>query len=345
MRPRWRGPPDRDQSPWKPITTILVVILMIAFMPYMGPVPQRVVVYKRRSLSFPLVPLLLIPVVIFLLAQWLSGGGTGAAPWHPLAYPPSSRRVYPSSSFGRSSSSYPWESSSRRPLFNPRDPMMEWQHMQRQSRRWPWTSRPFAEPPTAYGRWGWSSSQTDTWCRAATTRTDAAAASGVLSWTFMVTGYSSCWALRYLRWWVQFESSVLHCTKRTTSFASKNTHPLSPLSFLFAAKYTLWQTPSQRHDLRRANPKSDPKSVGTHSSTNSCTHNLERSIAVKLCDIATFTQSLLKVMNISAKGCTKKEMTAFDGSRSGHETFLPIVRAFYQVTNSMVSNLLKSLFY
>jgi len=50
-------------------------------------------------------------------------------------------------------------------------------------------------------------------------------------------------------------------------------------------------------------------------------------------------------MNISAKSCTKKEMTAFDGSGSGHETLLPIVRAFYQVTNSMVSNLLKSLFY
>lgn len=226
MRPRWRGPPDRDQSPWKPITTILVVILMIAFMPYMGPVPQHVMVYKRRSVSVPLVPLLLISVVIFLLVQWLSGGGTGAAPWHPLAYHPSSRRLYPSSSFGRSSSSYPWESSSRRPLFNPRDPMMEWQHMQRQSRRWPWTSRPFAEPPTAYGRWGWSSSQTDTWCRAATIRTNAAAASGVLSWTFMVTGYSSCWALHYL--WVQIESSVLHCTKRTTSFASNNIHPLFP---------------------------------------------------------------------------------------------------------------------
>jgi hypothetical protein len=48
----------------------------------------------------------------------------------------------------------------------------------------------------------------------------------------VVTGYSSCWALHHLRRWVQFESSVLHCTKRTTSFASKNTHPLSPLSFL-----------------------------------------------------------------------------------------------------------------
>jgi hypothetical protein len=154
MRPRWRGPPARDPSPWKPITTILVVILMIAFIPYMGPVPQHVMVYKRRSVSFQLVPLLLIAVVIFLLAQWLSGGDTGAAPWHPLAYRPSNRRVYPSSSFGRSSSSYPWESSSRRPLFNPRDPMMEWQPLQRQSRRWPWTSRPFAEPPTAYEHWG-----------------------------------------------------------------------------------------------------------------------------------------------------------------------------------------------
>jgi hypothetical protein len=50
-------------------------------------------------------------------------------------------------------------------------------------------------------------------------------------------------------------------------------------------------------------------------------------------------------MNTSAKSCTKKEMTAFDGSASGHETLLHIVRAFYQVTNSMVSNLLKSLFY
>jgi hypothetical protein len=38
-------------------------------------------------------------------------------------------------------------------------------------------------------------------------------------------------------------------------------------------------------------------------------------------------------------------MTAFDGSSSGLETLLPIVRAFYQATKSLVSNLLKSLFY
>jgi hypothetical protein len=50
-------------------------------------------------------------------------------------------------------------------------------------------------------------------------------------------------------------------------------------------------------------------------------------------------------MNTSAKSCTEKEMTAFDGSASGLETLLPIVRAFSQVTKSLVSNLLKSLFY
>jgi hypothetical protein len=72
----------------------------------------------------------------------------------------------------------------------------------------------------------------------------------------VVTGYSSCWASHYLRRWVQFKSSVLHCTKRTTSFASKNTHPLPPLSFQFLFQLVPREvlfglsTRSDRHRLR-----------------------------------------------------------------------------------------------
>jgi hypothetical protein len=110
-RTRDKGGP----SPWVP-ATILGVVLIIAVLPYMA-LPQPPVVYQK-SPSFPL-PLLLIVVVLFVLAQWFSG-------------PPSFGRSY---SQGNRS-------------FSPGAPRrMVWPQQQQQQRAWPWSR------PGGYGQW------------------------------------------------------------------------------------------------------------------------------------------------------------------------------------------------
>jgi len=118
----------RGPSPWVP-ATILGVILIIAVMPYMS-LPQPPPVVYQRSPSFPL-PLLLIPVVLFILAQWLSG-----SPWRPGGRPGSYNRSY--SSWGNRS--FP---SSGKPR------VMPWWQQQQQRAGWPWW-RPSAGP-AGYG--------------------------------------------------------------------------------------------------------------------------------------------------------------------------------------------------
>lgn len=130
-----RGQPSRPSiremrgpSPWVP-ATILGVILVIAVMPYMS-LPQPPPVVYQRSPSFPL-PLLLIPVVLFILAQWLSG-----SPWRPGFRPGSHNRPY--SSWG--SRSFPSGGKPR---------VMPWWQQQQQRAGWPWW-RPSAGP-AGYG--------------------------------------------------------------------------------------------------------------------------------------------------------------------------------------------------
>ncbi len=118
----------RGPSPWVP-ATILGVILVIAVMPYMS-LPQPPPVVYQRSPSFPL-PLLLIPVVLFILAQWLSG-----SPWRPGFRPGSYNRSYPS-----------WGNRSFAPGGKPR--VVPWWQQQQQRAGRPWW-RPSAGP-AGYG--------------------------------------------------------------------------------------------------------------------------------------------------------------------------------------------------